>query len=148
MSVRTGMTPQFHAARECRQHRRQSARFAEEIARRDAERLPGLDVQRPAFFERARPDFRAAEILQNRHFAMGARGRGADTTKRRRQRLVSAVRKVEAEDVGAGGDQGVDHRVGIAGGPDGCDDLGVSHVESLSLWDKLSRTPSNDILPG
>ena len=91
MSVRTGTTPQFHAARECREHCRQSARFAEEIARRDAERLPGLDVQRPASLERARPDFRAAEILQNRHFARHSSGRGSDAAKRRRLRLMSAV---------------------------------------------------------
>ena len=134
--------------RERRKRRRDSPRFAGEIAGRDTQRIAGLDVQRPSAFERAGPDFRAAEILKDRDLAFRARGRGADAAKCRRLRLVSAVRKIEAEDVGAGGDQGVEHRVGIAGGADRRDDLGVSHVQSLSLWGKSSRTPSNDTSPG
>ena len=45
-----------------------------------------------------------------------------------RLRLVRAVRKVQAEDVGAGGDQRVEHGVGVARGADGRDDLRVAHA--------------------
>ncbi len=44
-----------------------------------------------------------------------------------RLRLVRAVREVQAEDVGAGRDERVEHRVGVAGRPDGRDDLRVTH---------------------
>ena len=39
-------------------------------------------------------------------------------------RLVRAVREIQPEDVGAGRDERVEHRVGVARGPDGGDDLG------------------------
>ena len=54
-------------------------------------------------------------------------GRGAHARERRALRLVRAVREIEPEDVGAGGDERVEHRVGIAGGADRGDDLRVPH---------------------
>ena len=89
---------------ECRKRRRDSSRFAGEIARGDTQRIAGPDLQRPSSFERTGPDFRAAEILKDRDLAFRARRRGADAAKCRRLRLVSAVRKIEAEDVSPGFD--------------------------------------------
>ena len=67
----------------------------------------------------------------------GSRRRGRRAPRRARTRanvarvrLVRAVREIQADDVDAGGDQRVEHRVGVAGRPDRGDDLGVPHVES------------------
>ena len=56
-----------------------------------------------------------------------------------RVRLVGAVREVETKDVGAGGDQRIQRRVGIAGRADGGDDLRMTHLvlESRSLWAQI-----------
>ena len=104
---------------------------------------PGFEHERPAALERAGADLRAAEILKDRDLAVRARRRGADAAERRRVRVVRAVREIQAEDVGAGGDERVEHRVGIAGRTDRGDDLRVPHVQICQLWVKSSPIPSS-----
>src|SRR5207245_11177586 len=74
-------------------------------------------------FERTGADLRSAEILQHGDHAPGAlRGR-ANPLERGGVAVVRAVREVQSKDVGAGGDERVDHRVAVARGTDGGDDL-------------------------
>ena len=53
--------------------------------------------------------------------------------------LVRAVREVEPDDVGAGGDERVEHGVGVGGGTDRRDDLRLAHVESIHYGPDRSR---------
>ena len=96
-------------------------------AARPASSLSGL----PAF-EPPGPDLRAAEILQDRHLAAGARRPPRARARTSPLRLVRAVRKIQAEDVGAGGDQRVEHGVGVARRADGRDDLRVAHWSRIA----------------
>ena len=94
-------------------------------------------------------DLRAAQILQDRDLRVPRpprpRGRGANVGA---WRLVRAVREVQTEDVDAGGDERVEHRVVVAGRSDRGDDLRVPHVESdLNYGADRSGTPSNAISP-
>ena len=100
---------------------------ADAVAGGDPQRLAGRQLDRPPAFEQAGADFRSAEILQDGDFASRALRRRADARERRGMRLVGAVREIQPEDVGACGNQRVEHGVRIAGGPDRGDDLGVPH---------------------
>ena len=125
--------------REAGERCRQPARFAWRIARRNHQLVARLDDDRLAAFDRAGADFRPAEILKDRHDSPRALCRGADAREGCRLRLLRAVREVEAEDVGAGGDQRVEHAVGLARRPDGGDDLRVPHesgfrVQGSGFW--------------
>ena len=132
-----GRRTSSRCARPCRESRRW----------RCAARRPAVSMNRTAAFDRAGADLRSAEILQNRDLAFGAlRGR-ADACERRRVRLVRAVRKIEADDVGAGGNERVEHGVGVRRRTDRRDDLGLTHVESISLWARLFPTPSSATSP-
>ena len=53
--------------------------------------------------------------------------------------------EIQPDDVGAGGDDRVEHRVRIGRRADGGDDFRVPHVESFSLWARLFPTPSSAI---
>src|SRR5207249_8061929 len=86
-----------------------------------------------AAFDRADANLRPAEILEDRDRAAGALRGGADARIGRRVRLLRAVREVEPEDVGTGGDQRVEHAVGVARGPDGGDDLRVPHESGFRV---------------
>src|SRR5213078_2493441 len=92
---------------------------------------------RRAALQPSGPDFRPAEILQDRDLALRTRGSMADAPERRAVRLVRVVRKIQAEDVRPGRDERVEHRVRVAGGSDGGDDLRVPHRgcdKSLQRW--------------
>ena len=95
---------------------------------RDGQPVAGLDGERPPALELAGANLRPAEILENRHLAARALGRRPHPRERRAMRLVRAVREIQTEDVGAGGDERVEDGVGVARRADGRDDLGVSHV--------------------
>ena len=99
-----------HAAREAGERGRKPARSADEVAGARSQRVAGLHAIGRAAVEPSGSDLRAAEILQDRDFAPRALAGGADAGECRRLRLVRAVRKIEPEDVGAGGDQRVEHR--------------------------------------
>src|SRR5437867_10612442 len=90
-------------------------------------------MDRPSAFEPARANLRAAEILKHRHFTARSAGSSANAGTRRFLRFVSAMRKIETEDVRAGGDQRIEHIVGIAGRTDGRDDLGVTHASGFEV---------------
>ena len=117
-----------HALRETFERGEQPSGSADAVAGGDGDRLARREHDRLAAGESTGADLRAAKILENRDLAAGAAGRGPDSRERRRLRLVSTVREVQAEDVGAGGDERVEGRLGVAGRPDGGDDLRVAHL--------------------
>ena len=68
--------------------------------------------------------------------------RGASHARKRRgMGGVSAVRKIEPDDVDAGGNERIENGVGIGSRTDRRDDLGLPHVESISLWARLFPIP-------
>ena len=71
-------------------------------------------------------------------------GGGADARVDRGVRLVRAVREVEPEDVDAGGDQLVEHRVGTAGRTERGDDLGVPHGVQLTIGTVMGQVVPSD----
>ena len=115
------------ALREPGERRRNAARAAHEVAGGDRQTVAGLQGDRPASFERAGANLRPAEILENRHLPIRAPRRRAHPRERRAVRLVRAVREIQAEDVGAGGDERIEDGVAVARRADGRDDLCVSH---------------------
>ena len=64
-------------------------------------------------------------------------------------RIVCAVRKIQAEYVRAGGHQGIEHGVGVAGGPHGRDDLRATHIESsiIGTAPEVPVIPTENALP-
>ena len=111
-----------HALREAVERGEQPAGPADAVAGGDGHDLAGRERDRPAALQAAGADLRAAQILENRDLAAGAAGRRPHARECRGLRLVSAVREVQAEDVGAGGDQRIERGLGVAAGPDGGDD--------------------------
>src|SRR5262249_27889938 len=120
---------------------RNAARPTDEVARGDAEPVARSEMQRAGTFQHAGPNLRTAQILQDGHLAVRALRRAADPGEGRSVRLLCAVREVEAEDVSAGGDQRVEHRVGIAGGTDRRNDLRVPHVQSAFIMGQIVPDP-------
>ena len=101
----------LHALREpveCRGDPARLRRRTSPVAMR--ERVAGLRARSGGRLRAAGADLRAAKILEDRHLAVRAFGRRPHAGERGRVRLVRAVREVQAEDVGAGGDQRVEHR--------------------------------------
>src|SRR5262249_27852123 len=82
---------------------------------------------RPAGRQAAGADLRAAEVLEHGDLPPRPLRRRADSRVGVALRLLRAVREVETEDVGAGGNQRVEHVVGAARRADRRHDLGVSH---------------------
>ena len=74
--------------------------------------------------QRADPQLRPRQVAEDRHLAPDPLGGGADVGDRLRLPLGPGVGEVEAEDVGPGRDQPLQHRRLPAGRPDGGDDLG------------------------
>src|SRR5439155_24422335 len=94
----------------------------------DDRRVAALEAEWTFAFECAGPNLRTAKVLQHCDLAARPGSRRADTAKRRAVRFVGAVREVQPEDVGAAGDQRVEHVVGIADRADGRDNFGVTHL--------------------
>ena len=95
----------------------------------DPQRVPGAQIDRVTVGQRARPDLRATEILQDGDVPAHSPGGGADALERRQVGLVRPVREVQPNDVHARRDQLVEHRVVVAGGAQRGDDLRVAHDE-------------------
>ena len=74
----------------------------------------------------ADPQLRPRQVAEHRDLAADLLGGGADRLDRLRLALRAGVGEVEAEDVGAGGDQLLEHRRVPARRPDRGDDLGAA----------------------
>ena len=72
----------------------------------------------------ADPQLRPGQVAEHRHLAADLLGGGADRLDRLRVALAVGVGEVEAEDVGAGLDQCLEHLRVPAGRADRGDDLG------------------------
>jgi len=72
-------------------------------------------------------NLRPREILQNRHFAPGPFGCRTHPLEGDGVRFMSAVRKVETDDVGPRIDQRIEDVIGAARRADGRDDFSVPH---------------------
>jgi hypothetical protein len=81
----------LHAARQSFEGRRDEAGPAEPVAGHDPQFVAGLELDVASAFEEAGADLRPAEILQDRHFATGALGRGPHAREGRALRRVRAV---------------------------------------------------------
>lgn len=86
-----------------------------------------------AFGEVAEADLRALKVGEGADAAAGLVGGLADVLVALVVFGVAAVAEVEAGDVHAGLDQGLDLVVRVGGGPEGADDLCSAHVSSLWL---------------
>ena len=84
-------------------------------------------MNRLAAFEQARPDFWTAQILQDRDVFAGPGSGLPHLVKTCSVLRLGAMRKIESEDVGAGGDQRIDDvRLG-RNGAEGGNNLGMPH---------------------
>ena len=93
---------------------------------------PGDEIDGLAIDQLAGADLRPGQVLQDGDVPAGP-GRGvADAGDDGAVLLVRAVREIEAEDVGARGDERVERALGGTGRPDGGDDLGESAHEGSS----------------
>ena len=133
----------MHAACKPFERRRDDSGASEFLARDDVQRVTHLQADGPATFEQAGADLRSPQILQDGNLPTGTLSRRTHARERGSMRLVRAVREVEPDDVGAGGDEGVEQIVGIGRRADGRNDLRLAHVDFLSLWARSFLTLSN-----
>ena len=98
------------------------------VAGDDADGLPVLQIDRPPALQPAGPDFRAAQVLEDRHDFRRAGGGRANPVERLGVRVVCAVRKIQPADVDAGVDELLDDFVAATRRADRRNDLCVPHV--------------------
>ena len=123
----------LHLERQLAIGRRHAAGLADLVADGDDQRVAFLERNRLAAFQPAGADLRAAQVLQNRHVAVGAPGGGANAIEHAGVIRLRAMREVQAHDVDAGRDQRVeDGRIGRCRS-DGRNDLRVPHPPKLML---------------
>jgi hypothetical protein len=81
--------------------------------------------------QRASPDLRTAEILHQRDASSRPIGGGANAFNGGSVRLVRAVRKIQAENIGPGLDQLADGVVAVARRSNGRNDLCLSQLKKV-----------------
>jgi hypothetical protein len=113
--------------RQTGERRRQPSRLTGKVAGGDLESLAGSDRDRPVIDVQAGTNLRPGEILQDRHFAPGPFGCRTHTLEGDGVRFMSAMRKVETDDVGPRIDQRIEDVIGAARRADGRDDFSVTH---------------------
>ena len=87
-----------------------------------------IDTPAPGRPERAEPDLRALQILQDGDRAAPTLLSEPDLANHLGVLAVGAVREVHARHVHTGGNEAIEERGATAGGPDGADDLGAAHA--------------------
>ena len=70
---------------------------------------------------------------------MRARGRRAHPRERGAVPIVRAMREIQTDDIGAGGDERIEDRVVVARRADRRNDLGMSHRRNESFIDRIAK---------
>ena len=118
-----------HAVSETREGGRDHTGLAERVARHDAQFASSVESDGSSTLEKTRANLRTTEILKNGHGPPGARRGTSHTCERRRMRVVRAMRKIKADDVGTCGDERVQYVVGVGRGAYCRDDLRLPHLD-------------------
>ena len=90
--------------------------------------------------DRADPELRAGQVAEDRHLAAERLGGLADRLDRLRVFVGAGVGEVEAEDVGAGRDQLLEHAEVPGRRADGGDDLGAPVEVGAGLGVRIATT--------
>src|SRR5216684_602566 len=123
------------------ERRRNALGCSRKLASDNPKSMSRLQVNRTATLDRSGPNFGTAQILKDGNLALGAFRGASHARVGGGVGFVGAVRKVEPDDIDAGGNERIENRVGIGGRTDRRDDLGLPHVESISLWARLFPIP-------